>query len=150
MHRSGVFSIVARHSIMYASIDVGYYGELPTKEHLAILEAFQNRAPDAARKRMCDHIFISRDKVLRLATGSSRSGTSGAVVQPIVKILKGGCVLFHFDGEPKPRWSVWGRGIPGRGMGDLIEGAGDSGIDPAIVYAMNKTGRIETDTTYSF
>jgi GntR family transcriptional regulator, rspAB operon transcriptional repressor len=62
--------------IMYASIDVGYYGELPVKEHLAILEAIQNRDPDAARKRMCDHIFISRDKVLRLTTGSSRLDNS--------------------------------------------------------------------------
>jgi hypothetical protein len=28
----------------------------------------------------------------------------------------------------------------------LLQAAGDSGIDPAIVYAMNKTGRIVTET----
>ncbi len=27
-----------------------------------------------------------------------------------------------------------------------LQAAGDSGIDPAIVYAMNKTGRIVTET----
>src|SRR5580658_2320359 len=28
----------------------------------------------------------------------------------------------------------------------LLQAAGDSGIDPAIIYAMNKTGRIVTET----
>ncbi len=57
--------------IMFAAIDVGYYGEMPTREHLGILEAIRNRDPQLARKRMCDHIFISKDKVLRLASGGS-------------------------------------------------------------------------------
>ena len=32
----------------------------------------------------------------------------------------------------------------------LLQAAGDSGIDPAIVYAMNKTGRIVTETNVHF
>jgi hypothetical protein len=31
-----------------------------------------------------------------------------------------------------------------------LQAAGDSGIDPAIVYAMNKTGRIVTETNVHF
>jgi DNA-binding GntR family transcriptional regulator len=58
--------------IMYASIDAGYYGELPVSEHCGIVEAIQNRDAALARKRMCDHIYISKDKVLRLASGTSR------------------------------------------------------------------------------
>jgi GntR family transcriptional regulator, rspAB operon transcriptional repressor len=57
--------------IMYASIDVGYYGELPTREHSEIVEAIQKRDPQLARKRMCEHIYISKDKVLRVASGGS-------------------------------------------------------------------------------
>ena len=58
--------------IMYASIDAGYYGELPVREHCDIVTAIQNRDSALARKRMCDHIYISKDKVLRLASGNSR------------------------------------------------------------------------------
>ena len=32
----------------------------------------------------------------------------------------------------------------------LLQAAGDSGINPAIVYAMNKTGRILTETNVHF
>jgi hypothetical protein len=32
----------------------------------------------------------------------------------------------------------------------LLQAAGDSGIDPAVVYAMNKTGRIVTETNLKF
>ena len=32
----------------------------------------------------------------------------------------------------------------------LLQAAGDSGIDPAVVYAMNKTGRIVTETSLKF
>jgi hypothetical protein len=32
----------------------------------------------------------------------------------------------------------------------LLQAAGDSGIDPAVVYAMNKTGRIVTETNVHF
>ena len=31
-----------------------------------------------------------------------------------------------------------------------MQAAGDSGIDPAIVYAVNKTGRIVTETNVHF
>jgi len=58
--------------IMYASIDIGYYGESPLREHCGIIEAIQNREPQLARKLMCEHIYISKDKVLRLASGGSR------------------------------------------------------------------------------
>jgi GntR family transcriptional regulator, rspAB operon transcriptional repressor len=58
--------------IMFAAIDGGYYGELPMREHCDIIEAIQNRDPQLARKRMCDHIYISKDKVLRMASGGSR------------------------------------------------------------------------------
>jgi DNA-binding GntR family transcriptional regulator len=58
--------------IMYASIDAGYYGELPVSEHCGIIEAIRTREAALARKLMCDHIYISKDKVLRLASGSSR------------------------------------------------------------------------------
>lgn len=58
--------------IMYASIDVGYYGELPLREHHEIVDAILKRDPQLARKRMCEHIYISRDKVLRMASGGSR------------------------------------------------------------------------------
>jgi GntR family transcriptional regulator, rspAB operon transcriptional repressor len=58
--------------IMYASIDAGYYGESPANEHRGIVEAIVGRDAVLARKRMCEHIFISKDKVLRLASGNSR------------------------------------------------------------------------------
>ena len=32
----------------------------------------------------------------------------------------------------------------------LLQAAGDSGIDPAIVYAMNKTGRMVTEANLEF
>lgn len=32
----------------------------------------------------------------------------------------------------------------------LLQAAGDSGVDPAIVYAMKKTGRIVTETNVHF
>lgn len=57
--------------IMYAAIDIGYYGELPGREHRGILAAIVARDPDAARNLMYGHIFGSRDKVLRLA-GNTR------------------------------------------------------------------------------
>jgi hypothetical protein len=35
-------------------------------------------------------------------------------------------------------------------MEELLQAAGDSEIDPAMVYAMNKTGRIVTETNAQF
>jgi GntR family transcriptional regulator, rspAB operon transcriptional repressor len=57
--------------IMYAAIDIGYYGEVPVREHKEILEAIRRRDAEAAHKLMYDHIVGSKDKVLRLASGSS-------------------------------------------------------------------------------
>ena len=58
--------------IMFAAIDIGYYGEFPGREHRGILDAIKNRDSRAARQLMYDHIFGSRDKVLKLASGSPR------------------------------------------------------------------------------
>jgi len=57
--------------IMYAAIDIGYYGELPVHEHGAILKAIRERDPQRARKLMYEHIFGSKDKVLQLASSGS-------------------------------------------------------------------------------
>ena len=54
--------------IMYAAIDIHYYGEVPSREHKEIVKAIQDRNPELARKRMYDHIIQSKDKVLRLAS----------------------------------------------------------------------------------
>ena len=58
--------------IMYAAIDIGYYGELPVHEHRGILDAIKKRDSGSARQLMYDHIFGSRDKVLQLAGGHFR------------------------------------------------------------------------------
>jgi DNA-binding GntR family transcriptional regulator len=50
--------------IMYAAIDIHYYGELPGREHREILQAIQDRDRDRAWQRMRDHIMQSKDKVL--------------------------------------------------------------------------------------
>ncbi len=54
--------------IMYAAIDIHYYGEVPSREHQEIVKAIQEHNPELARKRMYDHIIQSKDKVLRLAS----------------------------------------------------------------------------------
>jgi DNA-binding GntR family transcriptional regulator len=58
--------------IMYASAEMGYYGEKPMREHINILQAIQEREPRLARERMCEHVYISKDKVLRVASRGSR------------------------------------------------------------------------------
>jgi DNA-binding GntR family transcriptional regulator len=58
--------------IMFAAIDIGYYGEVPGREHRGILDAIKNRDSRRARQLMYDHIFGSRDKVLKLASGNPR------------------------------------------------------------------------------
>lgn len=55
--------------IMYAAIDIGYYGEAPVKEHADIVEAIRLHDGDLARRLMYDHILQSRAKVLSLASG---------------------------------------------------------------------------------
>lgn len=58
--------------IMYASIDIGYYGEVPVREHRDILSAIRERQPEEARRLMQQHIVLSKDKVLQLAHRGSR------------------------------------------------------------------------------
>jgi DNA-binding FadR family transcriptional regulator len=58
--------------IMFAAIDIEYYGEAPSREHREILKAIQDRDPDRARVRMYEHVVQSKDKVLGL-TGFASS-----------------------------------------------------------------------------
>jgi DNA-binding GntR family transcriptional regulator len=58
--------------IMFAAIDIHYYGELPNREHLEIVEAIQSRDPQKARERMHHHIVNSKDKVLGLTNSFPR------------------------------------------------------------------------------
>jgi GntR family transcriptional regulator, rspAB operon transcriptional repressor len=52
--------------IMFAAIDINYYGEVPSREHREILKAIQDRDPEQARKRIYEHIMQSKDKILGL------------------------------------------------------------------------------------
>lgn len=56
--------------IMYAAMDLKYYGESPAHEHAGVLQAIRDRDPSRARQLMQEHIFISKDKVLQLASNS--------------------------------------------------------------------------------
>lgn len=56
--------------IMFAAIGIGYYGEVPAREHGEILEAVRNRDAQLAHKLMQDHVIGSKDKVLQLADGA--------------------------------------------------------------------------------
>ena len=58
--------------IMFAAIDINYYGEAPGHEHRAILKAIEERDGEAARREMYDHIIQSKDKVLGLTGFASR------------------------------------------------------------------------------
>ena len=60
--------------IMYAAIDIHYYGEVPAREHHEIVKAIEEHNRELARKRMYDHISQSKDKVLRLAAPSLPEG----------------------------------------------------------------------------
>lgn len=53
--------------VMFAAIGIGYYGEVPVREHVEILEAVRDRDSQLARKLMQDHVIGSKDKVLQLA-----------------------------------------------------------------------------------
>jgi DNA-binding GntR family transcriptional regulator len=57
--------------IMFAAIDIGYYGEAPVREHSKIVNAIRSHDTQAARQLMYDHIVGSKDKVLRLADEAS-------------------------------------------------------------------------------
>jgi len=61
--------------IMYAAIDIHYYGELPTREHQDIIAAIYEHNPEAARNHMYNHIVQSKGKVLRLTAASAGSMT---------------------------------------------------------------------------
>lgn len=56
--------------IMYAAIDIHYYGESPANEHAGIVQAVRDHDSARARQLMQEHIFISKDKVLQLASNS--------------------------------------------------------------------------------
>jgi DNA-binding GntR family transcriptional regulator len=60
--------------IMFAAIDINYYGEVPAREHREILKAIQEKDPERARQRMYEHIVQSKDKVLGL-TGFTLHGS---------------------------------------------------------------------------
>jgi DNA-binding GntR family transcriptional regulator len=57
--------------IMFAAIDIHYYGEVPTREHQEIIKAIRQHNPEAARKSMHEHISQSKDKVVRLTMSST-------------------------------------------------------------------------------
>ncbi|PYY08933.1 MAG: hypothetical protein DMG69_12930 [Acidobacteria bacterium] len=61
--------------IMYAVVDIHYYGEVPIQEHRDIIKAIREHDPQAARKRMYDHIVQSKHKVLRLTSPSTTRTT---------------------------------------------------------------------------
>ena len=54
--------------IMLAAVDINYFGELPVREHLAILAAIREKDSERARQLMHDHIMQSKDKVLGVAS----------------------------------------------------------------------------------
>ena len=56
--------------IMYAAINIDYYGESPANEHAEILDAIRRGDPQRAREAMQEHVNISKDKVLKLASNS--------------------------------------------------------------------------------
>ncbi len=58
--------------IMFAAIDINYYGEAPGREHREILKAVEERDPEGARQHMYDHIIQSKDKVLGLTGFAAR------------------------------------------------------------------------------
>ncbi len=62
--------------IMFAAIDIHYYGEVPGREHGEILRAIQDRDPVRARQLMHDHITKSKNKALGV-TGSMRFHHTG-------------------------------------------------------------------------
>ncbi len=56
--------------IMYAAINIHYYGESPAKEHAGIIQAIRDRDAERARRLMQEHIYISKEKVFQLASNS--------------------------------------------------------------------------------
>ena len=60
--------------IMFAAIDINYYGEAPAREHREIVKAIQQRNSQLARQRMYEHIMQSKDKVLGLTGFTHKRG----------------------------------------------------------------------------
>jgi DNA-binding GntR family transcriptional regulator len=48
--------------IMFAAMDIGYYGEVPAREHTELVQATRRHDTRAARKLMFDHIIGPRTK----------------------------------------------------------------------------------------
>jgi GntR family transcriptional regulator, rspAB operon transcriptional repressor len=63
--------------IMFAAIDINYFGEVPGREHLDIIGAIQDRDPSRARQCMHDHIMQSKDKVWGVASALPAHSTVG-------------------------------------------------------------------------
>jgi len=56
--------------IMYSAIEIDYYGASPATEHAAIVEAIRDGNPVAARERMCEHIYVSKDEIQKMFSGA--------------------------------------------------------------------------------
>ena len=54
------------------AIEMGYYGELPVREHCAILEAIRRGDSQVARKLIYDHIIGAKQRILELIRGGFR------------------------------------------------------------------------------
>jgi GntR family transcriptional regulator, rspAB operon transcriptional repressor len=54
------------------AIEVCYYGEVPAKQHTAILQAIRRNNPELARRLMREHILSSKNQMLELAGRDSR------------------------------------------------------------------------------
>lgn len=52
--------------LLYATIDMGDYGELLAAEHMAIYRAICNRDAESARSLMIEHVLGSKTKILQL------------------------------------------------------------------------------------
>jgi DNA-binding GntR family transcriptional regulator len=65
--------------IMFAAIDINYFGEAPGREQRDILKAVQDRDSERARQRMYEHIVQSKDKVLGLTGFAPLQPQSGFV-----------------------------------------------------------------------
>lgn len=52
--------------LLYATIDIGDYGAMLSREHANILKAIKSKKPPLAKKLMLEHVSKSRAKVLQL------------------------------------------------------------------------------------
>ena len=57
--------------IMYAAMNVHYYGDSAWREHQQILEAIQERNAERARRLMYEHIVQSKAEILGMASAKS-------------------------------------------------------------------------------